>query len=284
MASEHTYRQGHSESTLATHLLRSAEVDAAFLLPHLKATDHILDVGCGPGTITVGFTKYASEGKVVGVDLSSEVLEKARAIASKGGHGKCSITFEQGNILERLPFPNDSFDVVYASQLFGHLHLPEKPLQALAEIRRVMKPKGILAIRDGGLAQHFFPASSGLDRLWVKNFQRIVQGPDQPDSTASLMPSLVRRAGFDNVKVGVNSTVWSGQEQRQFLANRGIAQLQKGDSFHQSWLDAGITQAEIDETVAAVERWRDSEDGWYVTVQCELVAWKEEGGQPRTQS
>ena len=77
------YVQGYSERTVATHQSRTAESDAAFLLPYIKKTDHILDVGCGPGTITTGLAKYACEGGTVGVDISTDVLQKARSFAAE---------------------------------------------------------------------------------------------------------------------------------------------------------------------------------------------------------
>ncbi|EXJ72431.1 uncharacterized protein A1O5_04935 [Cladophialophora psammophila CBS 110553] len=101
------YTQGHSNYTVATHLTRTAESDAAFLLPHIKKTDHILGVGCGPGSITTGLTKYAGEGATVGIRISPDVLQKARTVAAEAGvssKGAGSVVFQEANVLERLPY------------------------------------------------------------------------------------------------------------------------------------------------------------------------------------
>ena len=280
--SNSSYTQGHSNCTVATHLLRTAESDAAFLLPHIQKTDRILDVGCGPGTITTGLAKYASEGTVVGIDISTAVLQKAKSLAAEANvptQGTGSVVFEEGNILERLTYPDGTFDVVYCSQVFGHLlPSPELPLRALSEIRRVLKMGGILATRDAA-EQHFYPRSLDLDRLWVQNQSRALRkGAPDAEPPGTSMPALFRRAGFDvdssKIGVGAGTTVYASPEARKWLAKRGAGQLQQGDVFRKSWLDAGITEDEIQQTLVAVGKWAETEDAWYVAVQCEMLAWK----------
>jgi ubiquinone/menaquinone biosynthesis C-methylase UbiE len=275
------YTQGHSAHTLTTQQLRTVESSAGFLLPYIKKTDHILDLGCGPGTITAGLAKHASEGKTVGFDLSKEVLEKAKEYAAGANiptEGPGSLTFEHGNVLEGLPYPDNTFDIVYASVVFTHLPPPDQPLQALIEVRRVLKPGGIVATRDGA-AQHFYPTSLNLDRLWVENFSRaMAKGKPPADSTGAIMPALFRKAGFDadggKVIIGAGTTVFAGKETRKMLGKRAAGQLKEGDPFRQSWLDAGITEEEIQETLAAVEKWVETEDAWHAALHCEMLAWK----------
>jgi ubiquinone/menaquinone biosynthesis C-methylase UbiE len=78
-----SYTQGYSNYAIAFYLSRTAESSAAFLLPHIKKTDHILDVGCGPGTITTGFAKYATEGTIIGIDISPDVLKRTKTLATE---------------------------------------------------------------------------------------------------------------------------------------------------------------------------------------------------------
>ncbi|KAK4234085.1 hypothetical protein C8A03DRAFT_38160 [Achaetomium macrosporum] len=277
-----TYRQGYSSYTVANHQRRTAEADAAFLLPHIKKTDHILDVGCGPGTITTGFAKYATEGMVVGLDMSADVLEKAKALATDARvptAGPGSVAFEQGNVLETLPHPDDTFDIVYCSQVLGHMPSPDLVVQALIEMRRVLKPGGILASREAA-AQHFWPKSLDLDRLWVQNLGKALRPgvPNGGDTIGGIMPALVRIAGFDagrgKVRVGAGTSLCAGLEARKWIAWRAAGQLKPGDPFRQSWLDAGITEDEIQETLLAVEKWVRTEDAWFAALHCETLAWK----------
>jgi ubiquinone/menaquinone biosynthesis C-methylase UbiE len=276
------YTQGHSKFTVATQVTRTAEADAGFLVPHIKKTDNILDIGCGPGTITTGFAKYASEGAIVGVDISEQVLQKAKALAAEANvpiKGLGSVVFEQGDVLKGLPYADESFDIIYCSQLFGHLPPPDVPLKALTEMRRILKPGGILATRDSA-EQHFYPRSLDLDTLWVGNMRRVISHKDVPDvdPTATRMPALLRSAGFDadagKVRVGGGATVFSTPESRKWLCARAVGQLQEGDPFRQSWLDAGITEEVIQQTLLAAAKWADTEDAWYVALHCDMLAWK----------
>jgi hypothetical protein len=88
------------------------------------------------------------------------------------------------------------------------------------------------------------------------------------------MPSFFRRIGFEKVKVSVGGNVFEGKDMREFIANRGLAQLSDGDPMKKSWLDAGITEEEIEETIQAVKVWRDTEDAWFTGIQCEMLGWK----------
>src|SRR5690606_17637857 len=113
-----SYTHGHHESVLRSHRRRTAANSAAFLLPHLLSDMTLLDVGCGPGTVTVDLAERLTQGSVVGVDASDEVLESARGLAD--AHGTKNISFEHANAYQ-LPFEDDSFDVVFAHQLLQHL-------------------------------------------------------------------------------------------------------------------------------------------------------------------
>ncbi|KAM0817897.1 putative Methyltransf_25 domain-containing protein [Seiridium cardinale] len=275
------YSRGHSDHTVALQQQRTADSDAAFLLPYIKKTDHILDVGCGPGTITTSLARHASEGRTVGIDISSDILQKARTLAIEANistEGPGAVIFEKQDALERLAYPDNTFDIIFSSQFLGHLPAPELPIQALSEMRRVLKPGGILATRDA-TSQHFYPQSLDLDHLWLRNQLRASRkGKPEADPTGTIMLTLFRGAGFDvdggKVRLGAGTKVFWGRETRKGLAQRAVGQLQPGDPFYQSWLDAGITVDAIQQGLLAVEKWAETEDAWFGSLQCEMLAWK----------
>src|SRR5271163_3663638 len=72
-----TYTHGHAESVLRSHRWRTAENSAAYLLPHLRPGMDLLDVGCGPGTITTDLAASVGQGRVIGVDREPAVVAEA---------------------------------------------------------------------------------------------------------------------------------------------------------------------------------------------------------------
>jgi len=276
------YMQGYSHSTIATHRARTADSDAAFLLPYIKKADRILDVGCGPGTMTTSLAKYASSGSITGIDISLPIILEAQQLAddtSISTDGPASVKFEQADVTESLPFPDDHFDIIFASQVFGHFVSQDRVLRALLDIKRVLKPGGIVATRDGA-AQHFYPQSLDLDQLWVRNSTRDIQQGSQSSSdlVGTTMPRIFHLAGFDSdggkVRIGGGATVYQGADARQWLAARDLGQMKEGDAFRQTWLDARITEEEIEEAVAAVKQWAATDNAWYGCLQFEMLAWK----------
>src|SRR6185369_9342143 len=83
--SAHVYTHGHHESVLRSHRWRTATNSAAHLLPHLAPGQSLLDVGCGPGTITVDLAARVAPGRVTAVELTEDALRLARAEADVAG-------------------------------------------------------------------------------------------------------------------------------------------------------------------------------------------------------
>src|SRR5262252_7869330 len=118
-----TYTHGHAPAVVQQHAQRTADEAAAFLLPELEPGMTLLDVGCGPGSITRGLAERVAPGEVVGIDLSRETLEAARQDAA--ARGLKNLTYDEASVYQ-LPYPDASFDVAYAHQVFQHLREPAK--------------------------------------------------------------------------------------------------------------------------------------------------------------
>jgi ubiquinone/menaquinone biosynthesis C-methylase UbiE len=104
-----------------------------FLKPGLK----VLDVGCGPGTITLGVAEAVNPGEVVGIDTAKHRVDEAREGAAKISHPG-NITFQVGDS-HHLDFPDNTFDVVYSHTV---LHFFLEPVMGLKEQKRVARKGG----------------------------------------------------------------------------------------------------------------------------------------------
>ena len=98
-----TYSHGHHKSVVDDHARRTAQDSASFLLPHIKPNHSILDVGCGPGTITADLAALVPQGKVVGGDAVESVLKQASEYAAS--RGLTNVTFEKIDAND-LQFPD----------------------------------------------------------------------------------------------------------------------------------------------------------------------------------
>lgn len=277
MSSQKEYTFGHSSAATATHAARTVHSDAAFLLPYIKPTDRILDIGCGPGTITYGFAEYVPEGSVTGADYSPAIVEQAQACAlskihEDDGKSRGRVEFVVGNVLEKLPFEDETFDVIFSSQVLTHIG--GQCSQALKEMRRVLKTGGILSSRDGASIL-YQPLQH---ELGVQFWNNICKAAGLDGFTGPRMAALYRGAGFDvdggKVKVGTGSNVVFGRDATKAHAESMAGRLDKGETFRANWEKAGISGEEIEHCAQAMRQWGETEDAWYGILQSEIVAWK----------
>jgi len=137
-----SYPNGYTPSLIKIFSKRSVDKQAHFLLPFLNKEYALLDCGCGPGTITLGFASTLSLGRVVGVDINGSQIVQARELAVK--RKLHNVEFFQGDIAH-LEFKENSFDVVFTS---GVLWSVSDIYVVLKELKRVVKPGGIIACRE----------------------------------------------------------------------------------------------------------------------------------------
>src|SRR5262249_15920343 len=154
------YQHGHHSSVVKNHAKRTAEVDAAFFLGDLKSGMRLLDVGCGPGSSTVGLGLRVEPAHTVGIDASEIVIETARLLA-KAQPAK-HLTSEVGNIYKPR-FPAGSFDAIFAHQVLQHLR---RPVDALLQFRTLLTSGGVVGVRDVDWGSTtFYPENQGIRRF-----------------------------------------------------------------------------------------------------------------------
>ena len=163
-------------------------------LAQIRPGDKVLDVGCGTGSLTLTAQSHAGPGgKVVGIDAAPEMIEVARKKASRSG---LEVVFEVG-LIEKLDFPDATFDVVI-SRLAIH-HLPDDlKHRGFAEILRVLKPGGHLFIAD-----FKSPANPIL-----KHITSALVGSHMMQTNVWSQPAMLADAGFVEVTSGPTRSVF----------------------------------------------------------------------------
>lgn len=262
------YLHGHHDSVLRSHRWRTAENSAGYLLGRLPISALVLDVGCGPGTITAGLAALVPGGQVIGIDRAVGVLAEARGEADR--QRVSNVSFEVGDA-SQLAFVDDSFDVVHAHQVLQHL---SDPVAALAEMRRVCRPGGIVAARDADYGGMFwFPLDDELTewRALYRQVARALHG--EPDAGRRLL-SWARAVGFSQVDTSASSWCYASAQDRSWWGPAWAERL-TASPFGERAIEHDLaTRADLERLAAAWLRWAASEDGWFCVPHGEVLCVK----------
>jgi ubiquinone/menaquinone biosynthesis C-methylase UbiE len=263
---EDTYTHGHHEAVLRSHLARTVENSAAYLISSLRPGLKLLDIGCGPGTITADLARLVAPGHVLGVDRAVEVLDTARALL--GDEAPDNLSFAVGDVYA-LDQPDGSFDVVHAHQVLQHL---SNPVAALGEMRRVLTPGGVLAVRDGDYGAFVWAPQDPLLDRWREVYDGVTRHNRAEPDAGRHLPAWVRAAGFTELTVSSANWTWSTPDDRTWWGNLW-ADRTTSSSFGEQALAYGVSDRdELEAIAAAFRRWADEPDGVFVVVNVEVLA------------
>ncbi|MDJ0381746.1 class I SAM-dependent methyltransferase [Streptomyces sp. G-G2] len=259
------YTHGHHESVLRSHRWRTAGNSAAYLTGELRPGMSVLDVGCGPGTITADLAELVAPGRVTAVDASQDVIEQARQYAAE--RGLTGIEFATADV-HALEFPDASFDVVHAHQVLQHVG---DPVRALREMRRVCRPGGIVAVRDADYAaMTWFPGTPGLDE-WLDLYRRVARANGgEPDAGRRLV-SWARTAGF--TEVAASATAWCYATPDEVAWWSGLwADRTTASSYGRVATEGGhATPADLTGIAGAWRAWGRAPDAWFSVLNGEIL-------------
>ena len=257
------YTHGHHESVLKSHTWRTIENSAAYLSQYLEPGLSLLDVGCGPGTITVEFADRLGVGRVVGLDASAEVIGRATAEFSRD-----NLNFTPGDAYA-LPFEDGSFDIVHAHQTLQHV---ADPVAMLREMRRVATPGGIVAARDVDYAGTiWYPRIPGLD-LWLDLYEQVHRSNGGEPDAGRHLKAWAREAGLQEVTTSASIWNFSNSTDREWWGSMWQARVLQsafaGDAIGKDL----ATQEDLAEISRSWREWADDEDGWLAMSHGELIA------------
>ncbi len=261
-----TYVHGHHESVLRSHTQRTVENSAAYLMPHLAGGLQVLDVGCGPGTISTGIAGLVAPGQVIAIDAEQKVIDHANELA--GPQTNCR--FETGDVYS-LNFPDNTFDVVHAHQLLQHL---TDPVAALTEMRRVTKPGGVVGARDTVYAaMSWSPADPLFDR-WMELYHEITAHNRVEPNAGKELFGWAQKAGFSAVTASSSAWTFATGKTRLWWGSLWAERVQQSTFAQQALEHHFSTRAELSEIAAAFLRWANDETGFFMAPHGEVTAVK----------
>ncbi|GAB1690267.1 class I SAM-dependent methyltransferase [Krasilnikovia sp. M28-CT-15] len=259
------YTHGHHESVLRSHRWRTAENSAAYLLPRLSSGMTVLDVGCGPGTITADLATRVTPGRITALEVTEEALELARTEVR--ARGIATVDFAVGDA-HALAFPDASFDVVHAHQVLQHLG---DPVAALREMRRVTRPGGLVAVRDSDYAAFtWFPRVPELDE-WLALYQRVARANGgEPDAGRRLL-SWAHAAGFTDVTATSSTWCFADETDRAWWGGLWADRIRHSDFARLAVAGGAATATDLERIADGWRRWAADPDGWLSLLHGELI-------------
>ncbi|MEW2044735.1 class I SAM-dependent methyltransferase [Streptomyces sp. NPDC005476] len=262
------YTHGHHESVLRSHTWRTAANSAAYLLGSLKPHMRILDIGCGPGTITADLAALVPDGHVTGVDRAPDVLDQARATAAE--RGLTNIDFAVADVHD-LAYPDDTFCVVHAHQVLQHVG---DPVGALREMLRVTRPGGRIAVRDSDYgAMTWYPASPGMDD-WLDLYRRVARANGGEPDAGRRLKSWALTAGFADITVTSATWTFSTPEERAWWSGLWADRTLASAYAERATRGGHATVEQLRAVSQAWREWGRREDGWFGVLHAEILCRK----------
>ncbi|SDS55522.1 methyltransferase domain-containing protein [Agrococcus carbonis] len=248
-----TYTHGHHASVVAAHAARTVANSAAYLSPLVEPGMRILDVGCGPGSITIDLARRVGDaGLVVGIDASAEVVETARAAAAEAGI--VNAVFEVGDAYD--PTPAERYDIVHAHQVLQHLGDPVAALRAWRAVGEVVAARDVVYS-----ATTIHPLTPELAR-WRDLVGRLQSANGGDGDAGAKLKAWARAAGFTSIETDVETWCFETQRGRDFWGGQWVER-----ALHSAFADGterlGLADAAERQAISdAWAAWQRDEDGW----------------------
>ena len=258
-----SYTMGYSDEFVKMLDRRNAEIDAAHLLPHLKPGMRILDLGCGPGTISIGLAEAVEPGELHGIDMEESQIETARAAAGAGGHDNA--IFRTGDVTS-LPYEDNTFDVAHCHALLMHVTDTQA---VLAEVKRVLKSGGLVSGREMiGASSFCEPDLDGIGDAWT-TFSNLLEANGAHPQMGKELTRVFLQAGFSAIHASASFDFYSTDEDVAFFYT-----FAGGWFFSPDTVEAALKHRLA--TREQFENWRHLMEQWKTTPSAvAAIAWGE---------
>ena len=266
MSDPHPYTHGYGAAVLGSHRARTAQNSAAHLLPHLRPGQRLLDVGSGAGTITADLARIVGPADVVALEVGEEPAALTRAELARQGLEEVRVLVGDA---QAMPLGDASFDVVHAHQVLQHL--PD-PVRAFAEMRRVTRPGGLVAVRDSDYEGfRWWPEVPGLDR-WLELYLRATRANSGTPDAGRRLLAWAREAGFRDVTSSSSTWLHATPESRAAWAESWSGRITSAPLADQLEREGWADETERAQIAEAFHTWAQDPSGWFSLLHGEILA------------
>lgn len=238
------YIHGHQQSVLASHGKRTAQNSCAYFLPYLDKSMRLLDVGCGPGSISLDLSEHV--GEVIGLDIApiNRSFEKP------------NLEFIQGDIFD---YQGEPFDVVHAHQVLQHLADPVAALKKMGELATKF-----IAIREADYeAMVWYPEFPGMD-LWRELYIERARNLGGEPNAGRYLKAWAHEAGYEDFQITTSTWTYATREETMWWGNSQATRMRESQ-----WAEMG----HVEEIAAAWEEWGEHRDAYFCMPHSEIIIW-----------
>jgi|TARA_B110000438_G_scaffold208984_1_gene200814 ubiquinone/menaquinone biosynthesis C-methylase UbiE len=259
------YTHGHQAAAVEQHARRTAESCASFARAYIRRDSDILDIGCGPASITVGLANWADQGSVTGIEPEKQILIRAGETVAKAGVK--NIRLDEASVYE-LPYEDDAFDLAYAHQVLQHL---TDPVLALKEMKRVVKPGGFIAVRDADYYTMCSNPESLLIDKWRRIYRQVARHNGAEPDAGRYLYGWCGEAGLSDLLCTASVWVFAEIEDRLNWGN-SWAERCVATSFGQQAIEYGYaTSSEMQEISDGWKTWAGLPTGYFHFIHGEVI-------------
>jgi ubiquinone/menaquinone biosynthesis C-methylase UbiE len=261
------YSGGYSPLIIEQFKQRSFAKQGAFLKPYLTPGLTVLDCGCGPGSMTLDIAELVKPAKVFGIDNSEIQIQQAMALQQQRNIEQ--VEFTTASIYE-LPYLDQQFDIVFAHAVLYHLAKPE---QALAEIHRVLKPNGLIAVRDACHSGDIMvPWQTDLAAMWMV-IEQIFTYQGGNIYFGSEHRYYLLKQGFQQINISCSYDCFATEAEKDSIF-RYWCQFLTEDHYALILAQHWATADEVMSFVNVLKQWCDNPASFFARARCEAVARK----------
>ena len=246
------YTMGYGDEFIRVLARYAKSKHSKYLIPHLRPGLQVLDVGCGPGFQAMDFAEAIAPGELFGIDIEPSQIEMAQQLAEERGHDNA--TFAVADVVD-LPFEEGFFDVAHCGGVLGFL--PDTAA-ALAEIKRTLRPGGLVVCRDMIVESCFAHPDLGLTfRGWEMLSDLIAADDGHPQMGKDIKEHLAN-AGFEEIRMSASFNMYDTPEEIELFYQLVKGWFLEGDPASAAKKYGAATDGLLAQVSETLDIWRSS--------------------------